>query len=344
MAPQQPSYCLQNQTTHSAALFRMAQAGIMSAPFVVGATSPIGGVHATFGGVMAVTGNAAMTVTIATGLVYMPSSTAWSGMYAGYNTASYTISLAAASSTQWRTDVIAAVQNDSATSTSYAGVTTGVDGWDIVAVEGTFSSSSPGATPALPSNAVPLALVRVTPNMTVTNGGGTVVDARVYVPMDGPWPTTSSARPSLSAPEGTMWWENDTNLLGIIVSGAYNYVPYYSVVATDPWHNFGGILSGWTVSGVARYRLMPTNEVLIDLNNIVPPGSPPADGTTIWVIANGLPTGYRPIRTYTRNVYSAIQGTEVPAWRFNTDGSITVYGVSGTATTRMDFYGSIPLN
>lgn len=344
MAPVNPSYALQNRTDHLASTFRMAMVGLVNGgPLAQGVTAPLGGVHSTLGNRMVVTGNAAMTVNIDTGLVYIPATPAWNGMYAAYNSALYTISIPAASATQWRSDYICAIQNDSATSTNYAGVTTGVDGWDIVDVPGAFSSSAPGVLPSVPNNAVTLAVIRVTPNMTVTNGAGTVVDFRQYIPLSGPWPTTSGSKPSLSAPEGTMWWEQDTNLLGILVNNTYQYIPTYPV-NTDVWHNLGTILGGWTVSGVARYKRTVDNEVRVDLNNIVPPGTPPSDGTVIWTTPNGLPVGYRPLRTYRLTAYSHNSGTEQPAWEIGTGGAITVFGVGGTTTNRLDLYGKFPLD
>jgi hypothetical protein len=345
MAVINPAYALQNRADHPASLFRMAMAGIVTSPLALGSTVPFGGVHPAFGAQLAVSGNAALTVTIGTGLVYIPSATAWAGMYAALNEANYTISIAAVSATQWRTDIIAAVQNDSATSTSLASVTTGVDGWDIVDVVGTFSSSSPGATPTLPPNAVPLAHVLVTPNMTVTNAGGTVVDARIYSPLSGIVSTVSSARPPLTCPEGTMWWENDTNLLGVIVSGAYNYIPYGAGITNDPWHALGTITAGWSVGGIARYRLKPDGEVEVDLNSIVPPGTPPANGTDVYTAVNGLPSGYRPVRTYSANaVASQALGVGTPAFKFLATGEIQIFGVSGTSITQLDCHAYVPLN
>lgn len=181
-----------------------------------GAGALLGGVNSMFGGVMAVTGTSGMSVNVNTGLVYMPNSSAFGGMYAGYNSASYNVVVPASNSSQWRRDYIAAVMTDVGTSGA---------AWDVVDVAGTFSGSAPGTLPSLPANSVPLAIVNVVPNMTVTSGGGTVQDARQYQPLPGPWPTTSANKPPLSAPEGTLWIETDTNLLGCIIAGAYYYVP-----------------------------------------------------------------------------------------------------------------------
>jgi hypothetical protein len=217
MAPTNPAFVLQNRTDHPAQLYRMMLAGVNPGPMAALATSPVGGVSPYFGNRMFISGNAAMTVTAQSGLVFMPGSTAWQGLYAGYNTTNYTVTVPAASSTQYRSDYIAAVQSD----TAFGGAT---DTWDIIDVEGAFSSVSPGTLPSLPNNAVPLAIIRVTPNMTVTNGGGTIVDARTWANLGGPLFATSNTRPPTNSPAGTMWVETDTNRLGVILNSAYNYL------------------------------------------------------------------------------------------------------------------------
>ena len=100
-------------------------------------------------------------VQVGTGLVYIPNSTAWNGEYAGYNTSTFNVALAASSSTQYRRDYIVAQVTDPGDATA---------NWNVVAVTGTFSSSAPGALPAIPANSIPLAIVNVTPNMTIGDG------------------------------------------------------------------------------------------------------------------------------------------------------------------------------
>src|ERR1700744_328005 len=243
MAATNPAYVCQGRTDHPASLFRMAQAGLHPSMMAAGSTAPAGGVSPHFGSALAISGLASMNVTVGTGLAYMPNSTAWNGMYAGYNSATFTVAIAAASSSQWRTDLICATMTDPGDNTA---------AWTVQAVTGTNSSSSPGATPALPSNSVPLALVRVTPNMTVTNGAGTVVDNRSYIGMQGTIITTSSNKPSLSMPNGTTWYETDTGGYGVILQGAYQYIAT-GTVSTDTWHTV--TLSSWT--GTLRVKKVP---------------------------------------------------------------------------------------
>jgi len=287
MAAVNPPWACQGRTDHPAALFRMMLAGEASSPVANASTAPGGGVNPVFGNAMQITGLASLNVQVGTGLVYMPNTTAWNGMYAGYNTATFNLALAAVSATQWRTDRVDAVVVDPGDNTA---------NWNVVVTTGTFSSSAPGSTPAAPANSTPLALVRVVPNMTVTNGGGTIVDSRLYQPLSGPWPTTSSARPPLTAPNGTMWYETDTNLLGVIVNGAYQYIAFSSVV--DSWHNIT-LDSGWAAGAITpRYRLW--NGVLQLSGQATRSG---IAGSANVNNVNPLPAGYRPPGTVDFGAY-----------------------------------------
>jgi hypothetical protein len=254
----------------------MMLSGLATSPIAAASTSPGGGVNPFFGNSLAVTGQASMNVQIGTGLVYVPSTTAWNGMYACYCSSAFTVALAAASSTQWRRDYIVAQITDPGDATA---------NWNGAVVTGAFSSSAPGALPTLPANSVPLAIINVVPNMTVTTGGGTVQD---------PWLTTSSARPPLTAPEGTLWFEADTNQLGILVNGAYNYLSVTTQVA-DTWHDLRPGAAGWngTVSGEypPQYRRTPDGQH-VEIMGILGIPSPPYTGVNAFT--NPLPAGYRP--------------------------------------------------
>jgi hypothetical protein len=328
MAPVQPPWVLQNLQTHTAQAFRMALASAGSGPFAQGLTAPAGGVHPSFGNRLAVTGTAGMTVNVDTGQVNMGGSTAWQGMYSGYNTASYSVTVPASNSSQWRSDYIVARQQDVA-----FGDATNL--WDIVDVAGAFSGSAPGSLPALPNNAVVLAIIRVVPNMTATNGGGTVVDARQYLPLPGVLYTTSASKPSLSCPEGTQWFETDTNQLGIIINGAYQYIAILLTGTIDPWHAMSP-LHGWSAFGTGwtspQYRLLPNNPDEVEIIGTMAVGTT-ANGTTI---ASTLPAAYQNTNLQAIEAM-CIQGvttspTDTP-YVLMTAGSLSVWGLPpGTAT------------
>src|SRR3954469_18418779 len=141
MAANNPPWACQGRTDHPAQLVRMAQAGVATRAGVPGITVALGGVNPYFGNRLVITGLASMNVQADTGLVYIPNSTAWNGLYAGYNTGTFNVSLAASSATQWRQDYIVAQVTDPGDNTA---------NWNVVAVTGTFSSSAPGSLPALP--------------------------------------------------------------------------------------------------------------------------------------------------------------------------------------------------
>jgi hypothetical protein len=309
----------------------------------VGTTSPIGGVVPGFGNQLIVTGTAGMTVNVDTGLVNMPNSTAWEGMYTAPNTALYSVAVPASNATQWRSDYIVARQHDAAVQGDAD------NNWDIVDVAGAFSGSAPGTLPSLPNNSVILAIIHVTPNMTVTNGGGTVIDARVFAPLPGVLWTTSSAKPALSCHEGTMWFETDTGALGIIVAGTYKYLflTSSSLTQIDSWHSVNTLQNGWGFGsgGYFKYRRSLENEIVVAIRNLTP--GTVTDGTNV-LNAGGIPGIYQPPTFHRRtgwcDAIKTVGGNlEPPAFDFAPDGSIQVYGMA-IAAIRFDLYTRLPID
>ncbi len=337
MAAIEPPFVCQGRTDHPAQLFRVALAGASGAPYAAGGTSPQGGVDPYMGQAMVVTGLASLNVQIGTGLVFIPNTTAWNGMYAGYNTATFNVAIPAVSTTQWRSDYIVAQCIDPGDATA---------NWNVFDVAGVFSSSSPGALPALPANSIPLAIIRVVPNMTVTNGGGTVVDARVWNGLKGIWPTTSTARPSLTCPNGTMWYEADTFALGVIINGAYAYLNTASPAAQDPWHNFNPLAAGWSVpaGGFAKYRKTFDNEVQLTAAIATTVGT---SSTWTTITASPLPAGYRPpsnhIFAAATDAESASPSQQSPRAQLLTTGHIQLQYIS-TSALFAEFEARIPLD
>jgi hypothetical protein len=327
MAPVNPAAFLQNLTTHTAQTFRNAIAGYAAGGMAQGATSPAGGVHPAMGNRLLVTGTAGLTVNVDTGMVFMPCSTAFNGVYVGVNTASFAVTIPAVSATQWRQDYICASQQD----TALGG---GTDNWVLQDVAGAFSSSAPGVLPSLPANSIPLAIVQVTPNMTVTNGGGTVIDARVYTPLAGRIYCTSATRPPLTAPEGTEWWETDTHMPGIIVNGTYQYQHVIPQTATpvDPWHPLPALQNGWSVSvglPASGYRKRPSDPTNVELMGNLIVGTV-ADGTTIMTLpaayAAAGSSQYLPCVVFPGWTTPRSDGAS-PAVRMDSNGNVQVYGL-----------------
>lgn len=114
---------------------------------------------------------------------------------------------------------------------------------------------------------------------------------------------------------------------------------------TGVWNDISGeLISGWSVNR-ARVRLNPDYSCDLDINDLVPPASPPGDGTKIWP-AFSLPTWCTPANTIPPNAChtTGTAGTETPALSPRTDGSIEVFGVGGTSVNRMDLSLHYPLN
>lgn len=317
MAVTNPAYCMQGRTDHPAQLFRMALAGVGTSPVGAGGTAAGGGVSPYFGGALGVTGSASLSLTVGTGLVYIPSSTAWNGLYAAYATSTTTVTIPAASSTQWRRDYIVAEITDPSDNTA---------AWNIIDVEGTFSSSAPGALPTLPANCVPLAVVAVTPNMTVTTGA--VTDVRTYVPLGGPTPCTAATAPT--GPDGTMWYETDTDLLGVWQNGAKAYI-LTGPGATDTWHDYRPANSGFngTNSGSypPQYRKAVDGQHVELIGGVGLPASG-MNGTNIF--ANAMPSSYRP--NMHQPIPAVCSNGETCTFNIQANGMIQLGGFTGSGS------------
>lgn len=105
----------------------------------------------------------------------------------------------------------------------------------------------------------------------------------------------------------------------------------------DSWHPITTMKTGWTISGVFEYKAVGiAGLVIVKIRNIAPLTTD-ADGTVIVTAANGLPSAYRPADNTRAPLYSnAGGGTEQPAFEFETDGSIQIFGTGSTTISRLD--------
>ncbi len=326
MSAVNPPWACQGRTDHPAALVRNALAAALSMRGSGNNTTAAGGVHPDYGNRLVVTGLASMNVQVDTGAAVMPSSTSWYGCYYGYAATTTNLSIAASSATQWRTDRVDAAVTDPGDNTA---------NWTPVVTTGTFSSSSPGATPAAPSNSVPLALIRVVPNMTVTNGAGTVLDNRQWLPLGGPLITTSANKPtSALSQDGTMWYETDTQQLGILIGGVARYI--VAGDAPDTLHTSTSLLNGW--AGTVCYRKSQDGMVhaWFQLNAGVG-----TDNTAFW----NIPSGYQPVAYGSPPCFKCTQFTGTPGTPYSTwfqanVNQLYIYGSAGTVSTPIEGYGA----
>jgi hypothetical protein len=213
MAAQTPPYVQQNGS-HTAALFRQAFASLF------GATQP-GTLASTAGGVvnttdLAVTAQASpnMTVNVAGGSCWIPQTQAANGgLYFGLNDATVVVAIAASNATNPRVDLICATVNDAA----YSGST---NNWTLQAITGTPTAganlTNKNGAGALPAASIPLAyvLVPATSTQVVT---GNIQDARTFMGM----PNANRSNPS-----GRMYASSSTavNNTVTLISTVQDYV------------------------------------------------------------------------------------------------------------------------
>lgn len=87
-----------------------------------------------------------------------------------------------------------------------------------------------------------------------------------------------------------------------------------NVLAPDTWHTMT-LQNGWTVAsgGIARYKLMPDNTVMVHCSNLTPGNL--SDATAFWFI----PTGYVPASSATQNFAAAwgVGTSAAPSFKAN---------------------------
>jgi len=152
-------------------------------------------------------GTPAMTISVASGSVWLPGSEAtYQGMYYCENRGTTSLAIAAADASNPRKDLVVARVEDSA----YSGST---NAWALAIVSGTPAGSP--AEPTAPANSITLALVDVPASDTaITNSQ--ITDRRIISAKgkasQGIVTTTSASRPS-SPDEGDVIYETNTNSL-----------------------------------------------------------------------------------------------------------------------------------
>lgn len=130
------------------------------------------------------------------------------------------------------------------------------------------------------------------------------------------------------------------------------FQPGSSPTVAETWHDFPAGVNSWGLGtgGWKKYRMTSTGsvEVSISLRQI----GTKTDGTVVFA-AGALPTGYQPgtvtgarkllpiaMDTSAATFYSA---NHTPYMSFNTDGSVTIFGVNATGLSVVDCHGTIPL-
>jgi hypothetical protein len=132
-----------------------------------------------------------------------------------------------------------------------------------------------------------------------------------------------------------MWFETDTNLLGIIVSGAYQYISYGN--AGSAWQTLSGT-NGWSASSnTPRYRLVGD---VVQIDGAMNGGS--ASNANFAT----LPSGFRPpaTRTYAAGCTAGVIGGESSFISVAASGVMSSGGVTpGTGSMTLTIGGQFPI-
>lgn len=224
-----------------------------------------------------------LSVTVASGQVWMPGNVVTNQAdYYGLNNATVNLSIAAASTTTPRIDLVCATVKDA----FYAGST---NDWVIEVVTGT-AAASPSA-PSLPSNSVALAHVAVAAGAT-TISNSDITDERQRSGVHSVIVGTSAGAPtSGSYATGTGYLDSNDVLWVCTASGTPGTWVKVVYGGDSGWltvTTHGGFLNGWsqTTVGVAFRKI---GNVVRLRGALLPPAGDPSTS-----VAFALPVGYRP--------------------------------------------------
>ena len=126
----------------------------------------------------------------------------------------------------------------------------------------------------------------------------------------------------------------------------YAFQPSTLPLALEAPHAMPACSNSWAAGtgGQAKYQVNANGN--LEISFVLRTVGTLTDGTAVWA-AGGLPAGYRPpvakyLPVTVVGTYSVSGNT--PALLFGTDGSVKIYGLSGSTLTGIDAHGVIPLN
>lgn len=241
MAEINPPFVLHNAgATHTAENDRTSIGALIAGASASGSLISRGGVAPALGGALAVTPNTALTLNIASGVIFVPGSESTKqGVYICTNDATDTITLDTAHGTLPRIDRIIARVYDAV----YSGTT---NTWILEKVTGTAAASP--VAPTLPANSMGLALVSVAAAATTINSGN-ITDDRTFMGQ-GVISSKSSNKPALNTvADGQLLVLTDTGEIQAKISGAYQTKSYQSTLVNRQVFNASGT---WTKPAGAK--------------------------------------------------------------------------------------------
>ena len=171
MAAETPPYVIQG-SSHSADLFRIANAALLGYPQPGSLTAANGGIINPTDLAVTQNGSPNMSVNVAGGVAVIPQTLAANGgVYIGLNDATVNLAIAASNPSNPRIDIVVATVNDAA----YSG---GTNNWVLQVITGT-PAASPSA-PATPSSSILICQVAVAANASsIVNAN--ITDKRALV-------------------------------------------------------------------------------------------------------------------------------------------------------------------
>jgi hypothetical protein len=159
--------------------------------------------------------------------------------------------------------------------------------------------------------------------------------------------TTGTGGAGVTAGALTLYDSHASSTVPAIPSGSPGiFVAFGCPLVSDTWHTMPAMSNGWSVGGVAKYRMTAQGDLQVSFQDLV--AGSDADGTTIWA-AGTFASVYRPpvnhrvvcyadvLRQPSAGIFSAA------ALEFRTDGSVQCFGIAAAAT-RADLYATIPIS
>lgn len=241
MAEKQASYI--QASSHPADTDRLVLEALLN-PSPAPVSGAAFGVGPTVGDLLVVqNGTPNMSVNVGSGHVWIDGTeSATQGAYHGYNDATKNLVVAASDPTNPRKDLVVAKVQDAA----YSGAT---NAWTLAVVTGTPAASP--AEPAVPNNAVVLAMINVAALATTITNANITDRRRRACGLSGVAVCLSTTRPTTPY-QGQEIFETDTNLLKVWSGAAWE-----DVVLTGAWATWTPTWTNLTVGNgttIAKYQ------------------------------------------------------------------------------------------
>jgi hypothetical protein len=282
---------------------RMALCAMLTPGPAIGPFSPLGGVRPDSNGLaVAAQSTPAMSVKVASGTCWVPATIPLNAGWTCHNNGSRTVTIAAASGSNPRIDLIVAHAYDA---TDDIG---SLSQWNLEAVTGTPASSP--VAPAAPTNSIVLAHVAVAAGATSITSGNIADERNWMVALGGILPTTSTQLPASPYPGQAVYCADTGEVLVYQGAIAPNPHTWQSVAAgPGPWIGRQTGSGSWAgSSGLwAPYDQAHGGAAWPNLTFTVPPSG------AVWVsLTSGVGNSGTDVAYVGFSVYDPAVGTSGP--------------------------------